>query len=405
MDKLILSRYAGEVEAELVSNILDFWMRNVIDYDTGSFNGSVSGDGTINPKADKGVLMATRALWTFSRAYKTIPDAEYLKTADLLFNYIDRHFIDKEYGGVYWLLDYSGIPVKTEKKIYGQAFALFGLAEYAKASGNKKALELASDLFDLCEKFGRDHESGGYIESYLRGWEPAPVMKLSSREPDAPKSMNTNLHVMEAYSTFAHHFPDDKIKEALEKEVHSFKNFIVRKAGHLGMFFDMDWKLLSENISYGHDLEASWLLTEAAENTGNKELITESREASILLAETALQEAIDKDGGIICEGDEKGPHIKNFKEWWMQAEAMVGFLNAYQITKKEIFLEKSLSLWEYSKKMLIRPEGEWYFYVGADGITDKTRELAGQWKCPYHTGRACIEVHERLTALNKITNY
>jgi mannobiose 2-epimerase len=184
--------------------------------------------------------MATRALWTFSRAYTKLKDPEYLKAADLLFNYIEKYFIDKEYGGVYWLLDYSGIPVETEKKIYGQAFALFGLAGYAKASENKKALALARSLFDLCEKYGRDPESGGYIESRLRGWETAPVMKLSSREPDAPKTMNTNLHVMEAYSTLAQHFPGNNIRAALEREIYAFRNFIVRKTGHLGMFFSMD---------------------------------------------------------------------------------------------------------------------------------------------------------------------
>lgn len=401
MDKLILSRYAAEVEAELVSNILDFWMRNVIDFDNNTFNGSVMGDGTINPKADKGVLMATRALWTFSRSYQSIKDEEYLKTANLLYKYISEYFIDKEFGGVYWLLDYAGIPVNTEKKIYGQAFALFAFAEYAKVSGNNEALDKASALFDLCEKYGRDTESGGYIESRLRGWEPAPVMKLSSREPDAPKSMNTNLHVMEAYSTLAHYFPEAKFKQALEKEVYVFKNYIIRKTGHLGMFFDMDWNLLSGLMSYGHDLEASWLLMEAAENTRNDELVNDCRESSILLSETALKEAIDKDGGIICEGDENGPHLKNFKEWWAQPEAMVGFLNAYQLTKRDIFLEKSLSLWEYSKKMLIRPEGDWYFYVGRDGKPDKVHEIAGQWKCPYHTGRACIEVRERLDKILK----
>jgi cellobiose epimerase len=402
MDKQKLSRYAGEVEAELVGNILDFWLRNVIDFDTGGFNGSVMGDGTINPKADKGVLMATRALWTFSRAYNSLKDPEYLKAADLLYKYISEYFIDKEFGGVYWLLDYSGIPIQTEKKIYGQAFAIYGLTEYAKASDNKNAFVLARGLFDLCEKYGHDPDSGGYIEARLRDWAAAPVMKLSSREPDAPKTMNTNLHVMEAYSNFAHYFPEAKIKQALEKEIYAFKNYIVKKNGHLGMFFDMDWNQLSGHISFGHDLEASWLLMEAAENTWNDELVKECREASLLLSETALKDAIDKDGGIICEGDEKGPHLKNFKEWWAQPEAMVGFLNAYQLTKKEIFLEKSLALWEYSKKMLIRPEGDWYFYVGADGRPDKIHEIAGQWKCPYHTGRACMEVHERL---NKITNY
>jgi len=208
--------------------------------------------------------------------------------------------------------------------------------------------------------------------------------------------MNTNLHVMEAYSALALHFPGNNIRAALEREIYAFRNFIVRKTGHLGMFFSMDWNLLSGLISYGHDLEASWLLTEAAKITGNNELINDCREASILLSETALKEAIDADGGIICEGDENGPHRNNFKEWWAHPEAMVGFLNAFELTKKEIFLEKSLSVWEYCKKTLIRPEGDWYFYVDKDGNSDTKHEIAGQWKCPYHTGRACMEVRERL---------
>lgn len=402
MDKRKLDLYKGEVETELVSNILDFWLRNVLDFETGGFNGKVEADGTPDPRAEKGVLMATRALWTFSRAYRMLGDPEYLKAGGLLFNYIEKHFIDHEHGGVYWLLDHEGRAVDTEKKIYGQAFAIYGLSEFAKVSGNEKAKQLAFSLFELTEKYGRDSEHNGYIESRLRDWSPNPVMKLSSREPEAPKTMNTNLHVMEAYATLALHFPSDKILEALKSETEIFKRHIVRPYGHLGMFFSMDWKLLSGLISYGHDLEASWLLTEAAEIVKDGRLLAECKDASVLLSETALKEAIDADGGVICEGDEKGPH-KMFKEWWAQPEGMVGFMNAYQLTKNEVFIEKSLALWEYCKKMLIRPEGEWYFYVDADGKTDTKKEIAGQWKCPYHTGRACIEISERI--LNIITNY
>ncbi|HRU38607.1 MAG TPA: AGE family epimerase/isomerase [Candidatus Goldiibacteriota bacterium] len=404
MDRRKLELYKGEAETELVSNILDFWMRYVLDFESEGFNGRVSSDGTPDPKADKGVLMAARSLWTFSRAYNALKDPEYLKSAGLLYDYIEKHFIDRENGGVYWLLDSEGRPKDTEKKIYGQAFAIYGMAEYAKASGTKGPLNKALEIFELCEKHGRDLEYGGYIESRLADWSPNPVMKLSSREPEAPKSMNTNLHVMEALACLYHHFPSEKLKEALLSEIKVFRDKIALSSGHLGMFFSMDWRLLSDHISYGHDIEASWLLDEAAGISGDAALSADCGKSALLLAETALKEAFDSDGGIICEGNANGPILPHFKEWWAQPEGMVGFLNAYQKTGNEIFLEKSLSLWEYSKKMLIRPEGGWYFYVGADGKTDKAKEIAGEWICPYHNGRACIEISERINKLS-INNY
>jgi mannobiose 2-epimerase len=322
-------------------------------------------------------------------------DPEYLKTADLLFNYIDRFFVDKAYGGTYWMLDHAGRPLDSIKKFYGQSFTMYGLTEYAKASGSVKALDMAYELFSLCEKYGRDRKHGGYIESRARDWSESPDLRLSDREPASPKSMNTNLHVMEALATLGGYYRDPKVLEALESIIDVYITKILQPNGHFGMFFSMEWKKLSELMSYGHDIEGSWLLTEAAEFSGNMELLHSTEKAAMFMAETAIKEAIDADGGIFCEGDEKGPH-KMFKEWWAQPEGMVGFMNAYQYTKDDKYIEQSLAIWEYCKKKLLRPGGEWYFYVSADGSTDTTKDLAGPWKCPYHTGRACIETSERL---------
>ncbi len=395
MDNRILLKYKNEVLAEVRDNILEFWMKNVIDYDSGGFNGSVAGDGTINAGADKGLLMATRILWTFSRAYMELKDPRYLKTSDLMFNYISNYFIDKEHGGAFWLLDCRGKPKDRMKKLYGQGFTVFALAEYAKASLNGRALNMANDLFALCEKYGRDREFGGYIDALGHDWSKTGDTRLSAREMNAPKSMNTNLHVMEAYSALAGYYRDKKVTEALESLVNVFNKKIYRPSRHLAMFFDMKWKKQSDLISYGHDIETSWLMTEAAEVTGNRQLMHDTTVRSIAIAQISLKQAIDKDGGLFCEGDSKGPH-KMFKEWWMQAEAMVGYMNAYQLTGKEIFLEQSVSFWEYCKKKLIRPEGGWYFYATKDGAPDTAHEIAGQWKCPYHTGRTCFEIRKRI---------
>jgi mannobiose 2-epimerase len=402
VDKTKLEIYGKEVVAELRNNILPFWMNNVIDYKSGGFLGAINGDGTPDPAADKGAIMAARILWTFSRAYIKFKDEKYRKAAELMNGYVMDYFIDKEYGGVYWMLDSAGKPLDTVKKFYAQGFMLFGLAEFSKASGDKKALAEARELFALCEKYGRDKKNGGYIDALGRGWEKIDDMRLSSKELNAPKSMNINLHIMEAFAVLDMYHRDSKVTKALEDIVRVFISKIIQPNHHFDLFFDMEWNSQADIISYGHDIEGSWLITEAAHIAGNKALIKEAEAAGISLAEEILLHGIDNDGGLLNEGDSNGPHNgphDRGKEWWMQAEAMVGFLNAYEITGREIYLDKSMSAWEYVKKYVIRPQGEWYFLINKDGTPDVSQQLAGQWKCPYHNGRACMEVYERISKL------
>jgi len=395
-DKLITLKQ--EMDENLFNGIIPFWLKNVLDFESNGFNGIVLPNLVIKKDAEKGLLMAARALWLFSRAYSLKNNDDYIKAAKLLYDYLQRYFLDSVHGGYYWLLNYKGEPLDETKKAYGQAFALYALSEYASVSHDNNALEAAHSLFLLMEEKFRDREYGAYIESGLRDFSENPVMKLSDREPAAVKTMNTNLHVMEALANYALHFPSDNVLAALKDETDSFIDNILLPAGHLGMFFNREWEPLNDRISYGHDIEAAWLLTEAAHLTKDKELIEKAAKASVFLSRTAVYEAFDKDGGITCEGDSHGHH-EGFKEWWMQAEAIVGFINAFELTNKMIYLEKALSLWDYCKKKLISPEGEWYFYINKDGTTDKTKELAGPWKCPYHTGRACMEVTRRVDTI------
>lgn len=395
MEKTSLEKYREEVLAELKNNILDFWMKYIIDYDSGGFNGSVAGNGVANPRADKGIIMATRILWTFSYAYIKLGNAQYLKTAEMIYKYILDYFVDKKYGGVFWLLDYKGRPVDETKKFYGQAFAIYAFSEYAKASGKPEALDKANELFGLVEKYGRDFKYGGYIDALGSNWAVVQDTRLSTKDMNTPKSMNTNLHILEAYSGLAGNFHNKPVLEALESLIKIFTSNIILPSRHFGLFFDLEWNEASGKISYGHDIEGSWLLTEAAKITGKEEIIKEVSSLAMNMAEAILEEGIDADGGLFSEKDADG-HRRSAKEWWMQAEAMVGFINAYEITKKEIFMEKSMSIWEYCKKKFIRPAGEWYGNIDDKGNPDKKGEIAGKWKCPYHTGRACLEIYERI---------
>ncbi len=404
MEKAKLEKYKEELLKELKEDILEFWMKNVIDYDDGGFFGAVGGNGKVKPGADKGVIMATRILWTFSRAYMKLKDGQYLKTAEIMYKYITEHFVDKKNGGVFWILDHKGKPVDSSKKFYGQAFAIYGFAEFAKATGDSNALAAANELFELVEKYGRDKEKGGYIDALGSKWEEIKDTRLSSRDMNTPKTMNTNLHVMEAFSTLAGYYGDSKVKESLENLVEVFLSKIILKDRHFGLFFDMDWNEVSGKISFGHDIEGSWLLTEAAKVTGKQDIIKRVSSAAMEMADVILREGIDADGGLLSEKDADG-HIHKGKEWWMQVEAMVGFFNAYEITGKEIFIEKSLSIWEYCKRKFMRQGGEWYSNLDENGNPDKKRDLAGPWKCPYHTVRACMEIYERIENILRLMGF
>ena len=395
--------WAARIEKELVENILPFWMRHAVDRENGGFFGKIDCDGQIDREAPRASVVNSRTLWTFSAACRLV-GAPYRATADWAYDYIVRKFWDAEYGGVYWMLDHQGNPLSDRKQIYAQAFAAYAMAEYYRATGKPEAREFAQRLFRLIEDHSRDAVWKGYLEARGRDWGALEDMRLSDKDLNSPKSMNTHLHVMEAYTNLLRAWRDPELvarqKELLEV---TMDRIVDNSTGHFKLFFDDQWNSLSGHVSFGHDIEGSWLIQEAAEVLGGAALIDRARKLALRMAQTVYEEGLDKDGSLFYEADSKGVMIDPKKHWWAQAEAVVGFYNAYQLSGQEHFLNQAYRVWEYIETHIVdRVHGEWHAKLSPAGVPypeyeDSDACLAGPWKCPYHNSRVCYEMMERLS--------
>lgn len=318
--------------------------------------------------------------------------------ADMAYKYISSHFIDKEYGGVYWSLNPDGTPKDTRKQFYAIAFSIYALAEFYRAGGDKAALELAVDLFRSIENHSLDHVNGGYMEACTCRWEPIEDMRLSEKDQNDAKTMNTHLHILEAYTGLYRVWPEKELEKALRYTIDIFLNRIICTNGHLGLFFDESWNPTSTGFSYGHDIEASWLLCEAAQVLGDKDLSKRVSDVASHIAEASM-EGFTPEGGMEYEYDPVSGHRNTARDWWVQAETVVGCVNQYQAGGGPEWMERAWNAWEFIKKHIICPDGEWYWGVvpSENGFAANTRDdRAGFWKCPYHNGRMCMEIMERL---------
>ena len=378
---------------ELTENILPFWIDKMQDDEQGGFYGQIDGCDQLHPEANKGAILNARILWTFSTACRLLKDAQYLSIAQRAFDYIIDHFIDKEYGGAYWELDYKGNPVNRKKQTYVQGFMLYGFSEFYRATGNPQALELAKDFFRLIEKC-HDDRLGGYLEAYTRDWQPIEDMRLSEKEASEKKTMNTHLHVLEPYTNLLRIWKDKELVVAQRRLIDIFATKILdRKTNHLDLFFDEEWNARYKAISYGHDIEASWLLFEAAEVLGDKELLDRIKGISLEIADAA-SEGLEIDGSMAYE--RVGDHTDGERHWWVQAEAVVGYMYAYENSGDVRYKEKAARVWEYIRTHIVDKEGgEWYWSRLPDGSINRRDDKAGFWKCPYHNGRMCMEMMER----------
>ena len=388
-----------KVESE-VRSILSFWLKYAIDDEYGGFRGQITNDLAIDPRAAKGVILNARILWSFSKAYSVYQTPEYLAAARRAYEYLTSYFWDLEYGGVYWMLDYLGNPIDTKKRIYGQAFTVYALAEYYHATGDAEALEKAMRLVEQIELSSHDTLRGGYFETYERDWSMALDQRLSDVDMDEKKSMNTHLHLLEAYAALLRVHEDETVRARLRELIEIFLDRIINSAtSHFILFFDEEWRPRSNKISFGHDIEGSWLLWEAAEILGNAALLTRVREVAVKMAGAALEQGIDGDGGLLYEADPAGI-IDSDKHWWPQAEAVVGFINAYQLTGEERFMVAAECSWSFIDRFIIdHVHGEWFWKVSKSGVPSADRYKVDPWKCPYHNSRACFETMERLDAI------
>lgn len=379
---------------ELTENILPYWMGKMQDYDHEGFYGRIDGTDIIHPYANKGAILHARILWTFSAAYRILKNDKYREVAQRAFDYIEKYFIDKEYGGAFWELDYKGNPVNSKKQMYAQGFMLYGFSEFYRATGSERSLSLSKDFFRTIEKC-KDEKFGGYPEAFTREWQPIYDMRLSEKDANEKKTMNTHLHILEPYTNLLRIWKHEDVINAHRSLISIFTDKIVdSESYHLNLFFNEVWDIKSSTISYGHDIEASWLLTEAAEVLGDSDLLERIKEISLKIAKASAK-GLDDEGGLNYEKDDT--FTDKEKHWWVQAEAVIGFYNIYQQTNDIKYLNLASRVWSYIQNYLIdKKNGEWYWSISSNGAPNLNEDKAGFWKCPYHNGRMCLEMIERL---------
>ncbi len=391
-----LASLASRLQAELTGNILPFWMTHVPDRANGGFHGAVSNDLRPVPEAPRSAILCARILWTFSAAYRRFGAPAYRQMADYAYQTLTGPFWDREYGGVYWSVDAQGRPLMDRKHHYAQAFAIYGLSEYVRATQDETARALACELFDLLERYAFEPVHGGYIEGSSRAWGVLEDMRLSEREINCRKSMNTMLHILEAYTNLLRIWDDPRLRTQHRALLEIYLEKVFDPAsGHLRLLFDDAWNSLVALDSYGHDVESSWLMWEAAGLHPDPSLRERVRAAALALAEAVWREGRDSDGGLFYEG-RAGTIHDDSKQWWVQAEALVGFANAFQLSGDPRFAAAVQDAWGFIETHLIdRQHGDWFKETDRAGRPNLAHVKAGFWECPYHHARACLEIIER----------
>jgi cellobiose epimerase len=384
------------VVLDLRENLLPFWSKYSVDPSDPNkgFFGAIENDGTGVRDAKRHIVLFTRYLWTWSAAHRILDDPEYLELADRAYAYLSNHFIDRENGGLFMELNADGTVSSDRKMTYGLSFAIYAFSEYYRATGNRQSLQHAIDVFELLEQHALDTRHGGYLEMFSADWQYLQGEGVVAQ--GRAKSMNTHLHLLEAYTNLYRVWPDQRLRRQLENLVEIFDNHILnRQTYHLELFFSADWTVSGRYDSYGHDIEFSWLLFEAAHVLGDPEILERAAKTAVMVARAQMEEGMNADGAMIYE--KTGDTFRRNISWWVQAEAVVGFLNAWELSGSMEFLEAAYGVWQYiDERMIDRQHGGWFPDLDEHGTPRPGRRKGDAWTCPYHNVRMGLEVFERL---------
>jgi mannobiose 2-epimerase len=391
-----LAALASAADAELRENILPFWNR-MQDADHGGFVGAATSSGSAMPSAPKGAVLHARILWAFSSAYLRFRDPMLLAAAEHAHRFISSHLIDPVWDGVFWAASADGRPTDVRKHLYAQAFAIYGLAAFHCASGHSEALVLAQRIWRAIERHATDPRGLGYMESFTRDWR-LTANRLDRASPML-RTFNTHLHLIEAYAALLEVWPDSALLQRLEMlATLMVRRFFDPGQGTFWQHFDAEWRPLDQGLSYGHDIEASWLLMAVADRLG-PEIAEPVRKAFSIVPAIVLDRAVDADGGLATGRGTKGQPAAG-KTWWVQAEALVGFLDAFERGGELRFLEAAEGTWSFIQRFLVdRAGGEWRSWIAPAGAPQPELPKVGFWKCPYHNVRACLETLDRTARL------
>jgi mannobiose 2-epimerase len=402
MEPTSLKNFSQRINDHLFNQLVPFWCGPAVDREQGGWMGWLSNDLKPDRTQPKGLIVNSRILWAFSAVHQARPDRIVRQMADRAFDYVMDRFWDTQHGGAFWRLDDTGrLVLDDSKKTYGQAFYVYALSEYHRAFGVSRALTRAQEHFELIERHAHDAKFGGYVEVCRRDWSEAGAdARLSDKDMNEKKSMNNHLHLLEAYTNLYRVWKEPRVAQRLYELIQLFEQRVLdTRTKHLNHFFDEEWRVRSDSYTFGHDIESTWLLCEAAEVLGDAGLLKHIEQVAVPMVEVVLREGIDTDGALRYEG-RGGQIIDGGRECWPQAESVIGFVNAYQISREGKFLTAAFRVWDYIDRRLVdHVHGEWFWRITPEGKVDTTLPKVSEWKGPYHASRMCLETLRRLRAI------
>lgn len=390
-----MESFVKEIRCHLETRLIPFW-EGLKDEENGGYYGYMDYDLHVNRQYEKGCILNSRILWFFSNAYKLLKKENLKADAAHAYRFLKEYCLDPEYGGVFWSVTYDGQVKDDTKHTYNQAFAVYALASYYDAVKDEEALELAKKLLRLIEEKCTD-SSGYYPEAFTRDFRPADNEKLSENGVMAEKTMNTLLHVFEAYTELYRTDREEAVAERLRFMMDTMADKIYNHTlGRQEVFFDKDWNSLIDLYSYGHDIETAWLVDRGTEILGDPEYERKMSPITREITKNIYERAFYK--GALMNEAENGVQDRT-RVWWVQAEGIVGFVNGYQKNLQDVdYLKAAGMLWEYIEVYLIDSrEGAEWFWSADENDRPIHKPIVEPWKCPYHNGRMCMEVIRRLT--------